>query len=254
MYKCIRLIFRKRRILISISAGFLSTFFFISNTSAESKFEGIYGQIGAGINKTNFNLSSTPLSVSTYSFAVTPSIDNSTNISGVFSAGYLKTIHENLLLGISLDAHPFGSPANNYGLSIATLPTATTVSGSFRNQGNYTFNITPAWEINSDSLLYVKLGYVWGTVQKDYTITTSTSTTSSSQTANLTGNDFGIGFKNIISNQVYWFTEVNYVTKKAVTQSNSFPVTIAGHSLTASYSGTAAGSYYNALVGLGYRY
>ena len=250
MYKCFKVTFDKQRSATPFAVHLASTLIMMSAASAESKFEGIYGQIGAGMTQTNFTLSSTPLTVTTHSFSTTPYIENSSKGTGIITAGYLKTIKENLLLGVSLDAHPFGSTANNYGISIATLPTSSTVSGNFRNNGNYTFNITPAWELNPDSLIYLKLGYIWGSVQKDYTITTSTSTTSTSQTSSLSGSDLGIGFKNILSDQVYWFTEFNYVTKKALTQSTSL-TTLLG---TASYSGTAAGSYYNALIGLGYKF
>jgi len=221
---------------------------------AESQFEGFYEQAGIGFTKTNFNLTTTPLTVSTYSFPTSTSVNNTTNLSGELSAGYFKTIKNNFLLGLMVDAHPFASPTNDFGVSIATTPTASTVSGGLKNQGNMALNLTPAWEITAESLAYLKLGYVWGTIQKNTTLTSTSGVTTSTQSLNLTGTNFGFGFKRIIDNQLFAFTEINIVYKNDSTQANSIPITLAGHSLTANYSATAGGSYYNALVGLGYRF
>ena len=73
-------------------------FLIISSARAESLFEGFYEQIGVGFSKTNFNLSTTPLSLSTNNFATTPNVSNNSNLSGVFTAGYFKTIKDGYLL------------------------------------------------------------------------------------------------------------------------------------------------------------
>jgi len=217
---------------------------------AESQFEGFYEQIGVGLNKTNFNLSTTPVSVLTNNLATTPTISNSTNISGAFTFGYLKTIKENYLLGLNLDAHPFSSPSNSYGVSIATRPTATTVAGSFQNQSNFTISLIPAIQISPSELAYLKLGYVWGSLQKNYTVKTPTSTNTVDQSVNLSGTAIGVGYKRFISDQLYGFTEMNYVHKNDYTQSNTLQIA----NISASYSATSGGNYVNALFGLGYRF
>jgi len=222
----------------------------IVSAKAESLFDGFYEQIGVGFNKTNFNLSTTPLSVSTNNFATTASIGNSTNISGAFTAGYLKKIKDNFLLGLSVDAHPFESPSTAYGVSIATRPSASTVVGSFQNQSNFTISLIPAIEISPNALAYLKLGYVWGSVQKNYTVTTPASINTVNQSVNLSGTAIGVGYKRFISDQMYGFTEMNYVHKNDFTQQNT--VTIAN--TTANYSATSGGYYVNALIGLGYQF
>ena len=225
---------------------------------AESQFEGFYEQAGIGFTKTNLNLTTTPLTISSnsppISISTSTSINNTTNLSGELSAGYFKTIKNNFLLGLMVDAHPFASPTNDFGVSIATTPTASTVSGGLKNQGNAALNLTPAWEITTESLAYLKLGYVWGTIQKNTTLTSTSGVTTSTQSLNLTGTNFGFGFKRIIDNQLFAFTEINIVYKNDSTQANAIPITLAKNSLTANYSATAGGSYYNALVGLGYRF
>ena len=225
-------------------------FLIISSARAESLFEGFYEQIGVGFSKTNFNLSTTPLSLSTNNFATTPNVSNNSNLSGVFTAGYFKTIKDGYLLGLNIDVHPFTSPSNDYGVSIATRPSAITVAGNFQNQGNFAISLIPAIEISPSALAYFKLGYVWGSVQKNYTVTTPASVTSFNQSVNLNGTTIGVGYKRIITDKWYGFTEMNYVHKNDFAQQNT--VTMAN--TTANYSATSGGYYVNALIGLGYHF
>ena len=221
----------------------------VQQVHAQGQFEGFYGHVGVGMNKTNLNLSSTSFTVpvNPFSYSTTSSINNSSNLTGEVTAGYLKQINDRFLLGVNLDAHPFSSTANTYGLSIAT-PRVTTVAGSLQTRNNYTVSITPAWETTPDSLAYLKLGYVWGSVDKNYTTTNNGASSYASQSIDLSGTALGAGFKYIVTSHIYSFTEFNYVFKKDNTQSISR--TTAG--VTGNYAATVSGSYYNGLIGVGY--
>ena len=223
---------------------FLGTF--ISSAQAESQFEGWYGQAGVGANEPNLNLSSTPLVNSTppYSHSITTHVTNSSNLSGVITVGYLKTIRDAFLFGVSLDAHPFVSPANSYALAISQP--VITVNGEFQNQSNYALSMTPTWQISPSSMTYLKLGYVWGSVAKNCTTTRNGASVAASQTINLSGTNVGIGFRHILSGQIYAYTELNAVYKNDNVQTNTSPA--------GSYTATSGGSYYNAIFGIGYRF
>ena len=218
---------------------------------AQNKFEGLYEQVGIGFSKTNLNISSTPLSLASGQqiATITPSISDSTSLSGVITGGYLKAINDDFLIGVSLDVHPVKSSNNNYGLFISA-PASTSISGKLQNKGNYSISLTPAWVMTPNSLAYLKLGYVWGTVEKSYTVTppTPAPVTNVNQGITLRGSEIGLGFRSLISNQFYAFSEFNFVNKTDNNQSNS--ITLSGRQ--ANYSVSSGGSYYNALVGIGY--
>lgn len=226
----------------------------LSAAIAENKFEGPYEQMGIGFNKTNLNLSSTPLSLSSGQqiATITPSINDSSGLSGVITGGYLKSINDDFLLGVSLDVHPFKSSNNNYGLFFSA-PASTSISGNLQNRGNYSISLTPAWVMTPNSLAYLKLGYVWGTVEKSYTVTppTPAPVTNVNQSVTLRGSDVGLGFRSLISDQLYAFSEFNFVQKTDNNQSNSITLSSGRQ---ANYSVSSGGSYYNLLVGVGYRF
>ena len=110
---------------------------------AQNKFEGLYEQVGIGFSKTNLNISSTPLSLASGQqiATITPSISDSTSLSGVITGGYLKAINDDFLIGVSLDVHPVKSSNNNYGLFISA-PASTSISGKLQNKGNYSISVT----------------------------------------------------------------------------------------------------------------
>jgi hypothetical protein len=224
----------KKIIAIASLCGLAST------VSAQSAFEGLYGQVGIG-----YESVSTKLSGGTGNFddgnggsvngAYTGSIANSNSITGNVSAGYYFGVTKTFLLGIGADYAPLASQKGNVTLSAFGQ---SQVIGQFQKTNSYNLFVSPAIAIDKDKLAYAKLGYTGATMK-----ITPAEAGGPSDTFNFTGFSFGLGYKQMFTSGLYGFAEGNYAMygKKNVPGEEGV-------------TGTIQPSSMNFLVGVGYKF
>jgi hypothetical protein len=211
-----------------------------TQVSAQSKFEGFYGQVGVGYESTNPTFTSSGLSVSGVgAVPINTTIGSQSGFTGAIGIGYMAAITKDFLLGLGAEYDPLNSTSGNYSYGISGVGN---INGTYKKQNSYNIFISPATPIGTDGLLYGKVGYTGAAIQA--------TEGGSSQTTNYTGFSLGLGYRQIISGGLYGFGEVNYMNMGNTT--NTYSGAAYGH--TYSYSNTSSANGYNALVGIGYKF
>lgn len=202
--------------------------------SAQSKFEGAYGQVGIGYESVSPSTSTTV----TYGGTNVPTsigLSNSNSFAGTATLGYYFPVTKDFLLGIGGEYSPISGEKQNM---TVTLLGQTIPSGTYQKKNSYNFFISPALAVGTDGLAYAKVGY------------TGASFDTGGDTTNYTGYSLGLGYKHIISGGLYGFGEVNYASYGNQTYSQSSIVS--GSVLNTSI--TSSANVTNLLVGIGYKF
>jgi hypothetical protein len=202
--------------------------------SAQSKFEGAYGQVGIGYESVAPSTSTTVTYGGT-NVPTTIGLSNSNSFAGTATLGYYFPVTKDFLLGIGGEYSPISGQKQNitYSLVGQTVP-----GGTYQKKNSYNFFISPALAVGTDGLAYAKVGY------------TGASFDTGGDTTNYTGYSLGLGYKQIISGGLYGFGEVNYASYGNQTSSQSGVVS--GSVLSTSV--TSSANVTNLLVGLGYKF
>lgn len=210
------------------------------SATAQSPFEGVYGQIGVGYEQTKPTHDSGQVVVTGVgSFPLSATHSTSQGFTGVIGAGYMAPISSSFLLGLGVEYAPLtGSTASH----TSSLNGAVIGTGSYQKQSMYNVFLSPATPIGKDGLLYGKVGYSGAAIK--YTLDAA------SNTYNFTGYSLGIGYKQIISGGLYGFAEGNYFAYG--NQTNTTSGSRGG--FTVQSTATENATAYNLLVGLGYRF
>ncbi len=211
-----------------------------SGAIAQSKFDGFYGQIGVGYESIQPSFSNSNITISGVGSApIGSSISNSNGFTGVVTAGFMKTVTKDFLLGIGAEYSPIAGQKANYSASIGGVSLG---NGEYNKQNSYNIFITPATPVGQDGLLYGKVGYTGASIKDSFA--------GSSTTTNYTGYSLGLGYKQIIQGGLYAFAEGNYMSygSKTSTASSQY----AGYTITA--TNTSSANAYNLLIGIGYKF
>jgi hypothetical protein len=222
----------KKILLTTLLSGLVGT------ASAQSAFEGFYGQIATGYENNTIKSSTTTFSAGTGNtlYSNPASIANSAPI--VFGAGYNFSINPQFLLGIGAD------------YSFLTAKSATTVSTSPGADNNvayakisnrYNIFIAPGYVIDKNSLAYLKMGY-----SSQKIAGYSADDNSAGPSVNVNGYILGLGYKQMISSGLYAFGEGNYMGYMSKNATQSFG--------TVTASTPTSASAFNFLIGVGYKF
>ena len=202
--------------------------------SAQSKFEGAYGQVGIGYESVSPSTSTTV----TYGGTNVPTsigLSNSNSFAGTATLGYYFPVTKDFLLGIGGEYSPISGQKQNISVSLLgqTIP-----AGTYQKKNSYNFFISPALAVGTDGLAYAKVGY------------TGASFDTGGDTTNYTGYSLGLGYRQTISGGLYGFGEVNYASygNKTYSQSSVVSGSVLNTSITSSANVT------NLLVGIGYKF
>jgi opacity protein-like surface antigen len=250
---------------------------FATSANAQSvkvnAWEGAYGQVGVGYGLfvpkigSGTAVSSTAPAPggpngypSTVSQGASASNVNNVNTGiAALAAGYNFGINETWILGLGASYYPGASssatgqlstaptvlnnnnPALNPAYAIPVSGNSTTATYNVKNL--YSVVFTPGYAIDKNRLAYAKLGYTGATIGLS-------GPSLAYQTTNLTGWTLGLGYKQMVTESLYAFGEVNYAsygTKNiSATLTNSAGTSLQG--MTVSGNGT------DILVGVGYRF
>ena len=257
---------------VKISALVLAmTGVFATSANAQSTktnaWEGFYGQVGVGygmfVPKIGSGAAVSPTGLasntgypSTVSQSASASSINNVNTGLVnLAAGYNFGISEVWVLGVAATYYPGASSSANGQLSAAPttmtnangnpaynvpIPGASTTA-TYNVKNLYSVVLTPGYAIDKDRLAYAKVGYTGATIGLN-------GPSLAYQSTNLTGYTLGLGYKQMISQSLYAFGEVNYASygTKSLTATLTTGTQLQG--MTVSGVGT------DVLVGVGYRF
>lgn len=245
----------KKQLMAIASFGLIA-----STTTAQSAFEGAYGQLATGYeNNAYSNLSGTGSNTS-QAVPDTWSTGNQSSSGAPFiiGLGYNFAVSPKWLVGIGADYSAISQQTSTYSSYSPTggLNNVPATIKGFQLQTSNRVNIflTPGYVIDKDKLVYLKAGYSSASMKETYpnTITKSTGTTaltawSTSPSATINGYLLGLGYKQMIANGFYGFTEANYM-------SYGKPSFSSVNGLTYTVTNSPSLSTYQALVGVGYKY
>ncbi|MBU3639160.1 MULTISPECIES: outer membrane protein [unclassified Polynucleobacter] len=249
----------------------------MAQSSKTNAWEGAYGQVGVGFGVFTPKIGSgtavtqntavapagipgvpagTPLTALGYPAYVSQgaSASNVNNVNtGIanLAAGYNFGINETWILGVGATYYPGASSSATGQLSVAnttisgalgTLPVSGGSSTATYNVKNlYSVVFTPGYAFDKNRLAYAKLGYTGATIGLS-------GPTLAYQSTNLTGYTLGLGYKQMFTESLYAFGEVNYASygTKNLTATLTTGTQLQG--MTISGTGT------DILVGVGYRF
>ena len=219
---------------------------FTQSVLAQSAFQGFYGQIATGYE--NNSVSNTSLTM-----------NNSSNFPGgnnnpskgsaplILGAGYNHSVSQNLLLGLGLDYSFLETTVGTANINGSNSATGSTYKVSNR----LNIFLAPGYVIDKDKLAYAKVGYSMQKVKASYYDVDGPTWCSGNSmgSGNAQGFLVGLGYKQIISDGFYGFTEANYYSYGRTSMGTS---TLCDTTLITNFSPST--SAYNFLAGIGYKF
>lgn len=216
----------------------LAAFFISATASAQSKFDGVYGQVGIGYESVSPSYSASG-SIGGTAINGDTSISSANSFTGVVTLGFMTSITKDFLLGAGVEYSPIAGQKADYRASAAGV---TIYQGQYNKENSYNIFISPAMPVGQDGLLYGKVGYTGASIKDTYD--------GGSSTTNYQGYSLGAGYKQIIQGGLYGFGEVNYFSYGNQTQNRS-GVTLG---IPWTTSTTTSANAYNVMAGIGYKF
>lgn len=229
----------KKKLLFALASTVVA-----SSVLAQSAFEGFYGQLGIGYEHNS--MSSGGLNVSpppgkpdggTNGTLGTPSYSGGA-FSGAIGLGYNFSVAPKFLLGLGVDYSPLSNetssavPCNGCGDGGSTV--------KFQVSNRFNAYLMPGFEVDKDKLVYLKAGYSMENIKAKPNFDEF------NPSANANGYIVGLGYKQLVTKNIYAFGEGNYMSYSKVNLSS----TSGGQTITANQTPSA----YQFLVGVGYKF
>lgn len=208
------------------------------SASAQSKFEGVYGQVGVGYESVSPTYTASG-SIGGVNLNGNTSISSSNSFNGTVTLGFLAGVTQDFLLGAGVEYSPIAGQKANYRAGAAGV---TVYQGQYNKENSYNIFISPATPVGKDGLLYGKVGYTGASIKETFD--------GGSSSNNYNGYSLGAGYKQIIQGGLYGFGEVNYFKYGNQTQNANGVVS----GVQWRTSTTASANAYNVMVGLGYKF
>ena len=215
----------KIKLLVAAAATVVAS----SAMAAGSAFEGFNAQLGAGYNSYSPTITDQPNAGPASTFT----LGNGGSIAVRPGLGYTAGLGDTFTLGglVEYDI------VNSKNVAVTQNDKGTITNGLFIQQKNKTtFSLLPGIAIDASTMAYAKLGYSTFTTQ----VTAPGLNISSTQGSY----NYGLGVKKLLDKNIYVFGEGNYST-----------ITNWNKSYTEGTGSTKfAGSSYNLIVGVGYKF
>jgi hypothetical protein len=208
-----------------------------SSAMAQSAFEGFYGQLGVGYesNKPTTNWVSSDAGGTRLSYTDS----NANGFSGAIGLGYTASVAKDYLVTIGADYSPLSTTGN----SNASLST-TTFTNQYKYSNRVNIFVAPGFLIDKDKQVYVKAGYSMLNVKASGG---TVGNTGGNPSANLNGYFAGLGYKQLIDKNLYFFGEGNYYSYGNKSMNYNFS--------GGTYDNTnVKATSYQFLVGVGYKF
>jgi hypothetical protein len=223
----------------------LLTLAFPLNTYADSQpnpWVGAYGQVGLiGYASYIPKSASGTTSVGNYTFSNTATANHASGLVANIGVGYNFGVIENFILGMGAALYP-GHSRSVSTTSVTNLPSGAAVSHGTYNVSNiFSLSLLPGYVINKSHLIYAKIGYAGSTLNA------SSPGNFPQQSTQVNGTVYGLGYKQLLTESIYFFGEGNYVVNRAQAAT---VVTDSG----AIVKSTANATGYDFIIGVGYHF
>jgi outer membrane immunogenic protein len=221
---------------------------FATSANAQSAktnaWEGFYAEAAVGYASfsptiTGASLYSPTLSPTYGAFPVTTQQKDINTATNKLGLGYTFGINDKYTLGI-VASYALGASSAASGTFTAATPLGPSTKWfNYQLKNIWSVTLNPGYVIDKDKLVYGRVGMTGNTMGIN-------GQTANYQTENFTGYVLGLGYKQMLTQSVYFLGEVNYASissKTATIATSSGPLT-----------GNLGGTGYDFLVGLGYRF
>ena len=243
--------------------SFLSISYLLYSPSAsfaQSAFEGFYGQVSTGYEKNSFNANN-----QTFTYSATPdaSAGTGTGIAPnqestvaplILGIGYNKSLSDSFVIGVGVDYSALSENVGNFSQTITINEGGGTLAlqnMSYKVSNRVNLFISPSYAFTQTSLGYLKIGYSVEKLQFSQGSNVGTLPSGFSSNATINGYIVGLGYKQMIYEGIYAFTEGNYMSYNSKSISGT---AIGGSAETVYMTSTPTVTTYNFLVGLGYKF
>lgn len=220
----------------------------LQNIKLSDNFKGFALEVSGGYQNTDSNGDSSPKSDGVSQTAITTSgFDDSDSIYAI-GGSYNFSIDEKYLLGIGFDY-------NLNDIDVGTSKVTNHGAGGITADWNeyelkdlFSVYIKPQLVIDEDKLIYAKLGYV----SADLSINKANSEYVSSSNESMHGYTVGAGYKQVFSQSLFGFFEVNYTQFAEGSALANYANSCGCYDYT--YSSDVDIDFYAAKVGIGYQF
>ena len=222
--------------------------FWLAAASAQSAFEGFYGQVATGYESSNIGSGTVNVQGNGLSGSGNQNSTSGSTAPLIAGVGYTAMLNNSFSLGLGADYSFFNV---NTG-SVTTTPNDK--YGSFGNSYSYyyqvsnraNFYLTPGYAIDKDKLVYLKAGYSMENIQGKAAVGSATTSTST-----VGGYILGLGYKQMITSGFYGFAEANYMSYNKPSYTLPYGSNSPGYTATFNPGTPTA---YNILAGVGYKF
>lgn len=217
----------------------------VGSASAQSAFQGFYGQIATGYE--NNTIQNTPVVVVNQGQTYTSSGSGTASAGGtplIVGLGYTFSLAPQFTLGLGAD---YSTLSQTTGSATGYFSPTDSAVLKYKISNRYNVFLAPGYAIDKDKLAYFKVGYSNQKVEAQ-NADGGGGTLGSATTG---GYVLGLGYKQIISGGFYGFAEANYYSYAKPTISKSYTEDNGTNSVASVNPGNNA---YNVLVGVGYKF
>ena len=220
----------------------------LQNIKLSDNFKGFALEVSGGYQNTDSNGDSSPKSDGVSQTAITTSgFDDSDSIYAI-GGSYNFSIDEKYLLGIGFDYNLNDIDVGTSKLTNHNPGGITTDWNEYELKDLFSVYIKPQLVIDEDKLIYAKLGYV----SADLSINKANSEYVSSSNESMHGYTVGAGYKQVFSQSLFGFFEVNYTQFAEGSALANYANSCGCYDYT--YSSDVDIDFYAAKVGIGYQF
>ena len=211
----------------------------VGTANAQNAFGGFYGQLGVGYEDNSVKMSNGAVNGDPSAASDSNKSYGGGSFSGAIGLGYGFAVDKNWLITVGADYSPLTS--NTSTTSFSSEGETNTLKFSVSNR--YNVFIAPGYVIDNNKLVYAKAGYSAQSTK----MKASVGDTFNNPSKNLSGYVVGLGYKQLINKNIYFFGEGNYMNYSS---SNASGTSADASTVTYGNSATA----YQFLVGVGYKF
>jgi outer membrane immunogenic protein len=224
----------KKLLVAAAVAGLVGT------ANAQNAFEGFYGQLGIGYENNSVKFSNGAVNGNPDAASDANKSYSGGSFSGAIGLGYGFAIDKNWLLTVGADYSPLTS---NTSTTTFNNDDGTSDTLKFSVSNRYNVFIAPGYVIDNNKLVYAKAGYSAQSVK----MKASVGDYFNNPSKNLSGYVLGLGYKQLIDKNIYFFGEGNYMNYSSANASGT-----SADARTVTYGNSATA--YQFLVGVGYKF
>jgi hypothetical protein len=200
-------------------------------------FSGFYTQVGLGYQSFTPSFSDSQYTLGTTTYGSSTQVSASQGVTGTITAGYNFPLSSSFLLGIGAEISPIAGPSSSVGG--ATIGNITIPAASYQLNNSYNLFASATVPLEKMAAVYGKVGYSKANVTAGPNL----------DALNYSGYSLGLGYKSVISGNIFAYIEANYFNYGKVSSSGTGFIT--GSSTPYGYSNNSTASAYNILYGVG---